>query len=118
MLEVSIRTQDAATVVSPAGDIDRDSAAEFRQAMQAAAEQALTLLLVDMAAVSFLDSAGLAVLVGTHRHLGAGQRLAVCNVPDRMRRVLHDTAMAALMSIHAADEPWPWPQVPQPTARP
>ena len=118
MLEVTISTRDAATVVSPAGDIDSDAAAEFRQAMQEAAQQAMPLLLVDMAAVSFLDSAGLAVLFGTHRHLEAGQRLALCNVPDRMRRVLHGTATASLMGMHVAGEPWPWPDVARPAAQP
>ena len=112
MLQTTLHDYDGVTVVAPRGDIDAEVAFEFRQVMTQALERGAHLLLVDMADVRFLDSAGLAVLVGTHRHLAAGQRLALGNVPPRMQRVLHETAMNKLMDIHAAGDPWPWPEVP------
>jgi anti-anti-sigma factor len=113
VLTTTIRTYESATVVAPTGDIDREVSAEFRAVMQQAASRDRPLLVVDMAQVSYLDSAGLAVLVSTHRSLQVEQRLGLANVPRRMQRVLHDTAMGSLMQIHAAGEPWPWPDVPQ-----
>lgn len=113
MLDLRTTDHASATVVSVAGEVDRDVAGELRSALLAAAEHGRARLLVDMCAVEFLDSAGLAALVGVHRSLGVHQRLGLANVPVRMRRVLHDTAMTSLMDVHTAGEPWPWPQVPE-----
>jgi anti-anti-sigma factor len=100
-------------VVAAAGEIDPEAARSFRRALTEAAETGRPLILVDMANVAFLDSAGLAVLVGVRRQLPLEQELALCNVPSRMRRALDIAGTGRLMPIHAVGEPWAWPQVPE-----
>ena len=117
MLTARTSDYESATVVHVSGDIDRDVAAEFRRVLMEAAQRRRRELIVDMSAVSFLDSAGLAVLVGVRRSLEVDQRLALAAVPTRMQRVLHDTAMSTLMTVHGEGDPWPWSSIPEPSVR-
>ena len=71
-----------------------------------------------MAGVSYIDSAGLSVLVAGRRLLADGQRIALCNVPARMQRVLRITAFDQLLDVHSEGEAWPWAEVPPPDAPP
>jgi anti-sigma B factor antagonist len=106
-----VRTSDSEliTIVSVAGDIDQEAAPELRRVLVAGAEHGRRWLVVNMSAVTFLDSSGLAVLVRVARSLGSQRRLALANVPVRLQRVLRDTAMDTLMDVHCAGDPWPWP---------
>ena len=97
-----------AVVVHASGDLDAVSGSAFRRAVQEAASGGAPLIVVDMAQVGFLDSAGLAALFGVHRQLPPGQRLALANVPRRMQRVLQVTAVGTLLLVHEQGQPWPW----------
>jgi anti-anti-sigma factor len=103
-------------VISAVGDIDMEAASKFRRVLADAAESGSKLILVDMARVDFLDSAGLAVLVGARRQLPLTQELALCNVPPRMSRALEIAGTGRIMTIHLAGQQWPWPQVREPQA--
>jgi len=74
-------------------------------------------VVVDMANVRFLDSAGVGVLLQLHRRLPGGQRLALANVPLGMQRALQITGIHTLLQVHQQDPPWPWPDQPD-TATP
>ena len=105
-----------AVVVHASGDLDAVAGSGFRRAVQAAASGGAPLVVVDMAQVGFLDSAGLSALFGVHRQLPAGQRLALANVPRRMQRVLQITAVGTLLLVHEQGPPWPWPDlIPEPS---
>lgn len=97
------------TVVRASGDLDAASAARFRGVVEQATRDGASLVLVDMARVGFLDSAGMAALVGLHRQLPPGQRLALANVPARMQRVLRMSGVGTLFQVHEQGQPWPWP---------
>jgi anti-sigma B factor antagonist len=86
----------------------------MRSALTQAAEAGEPMLLVDMADVDFLDSAGLAVLVTTQRALRPGRCLALYNVPPRMQRMLTVAGMEQVIQIHNAGDAWPFPDVPAP----
>jgi anti-anti-sigma factor len=61
------------SVIAPRGEIDLASIAKLRQALAAAAAADGDVVL-DLSAVSFLDSSGLSVLVGFHRQMAALDR--------------------------------------------
>ena len=108
-----------AVVLHATGDLDAVAGSDFRRAVQEAANSGAPLVVVDMAKVAFLDSAGLSALFGVHRQLPAGQRLALANVPRRMQRVLHVTAADTLLLVHEQGQPWPWPGIiPEPPPTP
>ncbi len=97
-----------AVVVQAHGELDVASAPAFRAAVQRAVEVDRPLVVIDLAHVSFLDSAGLAVVFGAQRLLPVSQRMLLANVPDRMRRMLRLAAVDAVVDVHAPGEPEPW----------
>ena len=101
-------SHETAVVVEAHGELIVASAQDFRAALQRAVETGQPLVVVDLAHVSFLDSTGLAVVLGAQRRLPATQRLVLANVPDRMRRMLRLAAVDAVVDVHAPGEPQPW----------
>ncbi len=97
-----------AVVVEAHGELDVLSAPAFRTAMADAVGTGQPLVVVDLAHVQFVDSAGLAVVFGAQRTLPVGQRMVLANVPDRMRRMLRLAAVDAVVDVHAPGEPQPW----------
>jgi anti-anti-sigma factor len=74
-LRVTRRTVGTAVVVEVAGEIDLLTAGDVRAAIAAGMATAPETLVVDLAEVSFMDSAGLAMLA--HAHMTAGERVAL-----------------------------------------
>jgi anti-sigma B factor antagonist len=103
-----------AAVLRPCGEIDASTAPVLRRAVEAGAATGLPLLVIDLSGVTFLESAGLAVLIGAHRDMPPGQRVALAAVPPRMRRMLEVAAVDQIMSVHNGGDPWPWPNVAPP----
>jgi anti-sigma B factor antagonist len=114
MASLEVRHTDDVTIIKAAGDLDTTVAGVLRRCLVDAAEAGKPLLLVDMTDVVFLDSAGLSVLVGVDRTLRPARRLALCNVPARMQRMLDVAGIGLVLQIHNAGEPWPFPRVPAP----
>ena len=95
-------------VLEVRGELDVSSARAFRSALEAAVATGRELVVVDLAAVSLLDSAGLAVVFGVSRQLPVTQRLLLGNVPRRMMRVLRLAAVGAVVEVHTEGDPRPW----------
>lgn len=109
--EASSFTQETygrAVVVQAHGELDVVSAPAFRSALKDAVETGRPLVVVDLAHVQFLDSAGLAVVFGAQRSLPLSQRMTLANVPERMRRMLRLAAVDAVVDVHAPGDPQPW----------
>lgn len=104
----SVDVLDDVAVVHARGELDSASSGAFRTALQAASASGRPLVVVDLEHVSFLDSAGLAVVFAGHRHLAAGQRMALGHVPDRMLRTLRLAAVGSVVDVHPRGEPQPW----------
>jgi anti-sigma B factor antagonist len=63
MLEVAVRNQQAATIVSIKGDVDLYSSPEVRKVIIGLTEKKTPVILVDLSKVSYMDSSGIATLV-------------------------------------------------------
>lgn len=98
-------------MLRPVGDLDTVAAPGLRRDLQQLVDAGAPLVIVDMTAVDFLDSAGLSALVGVHRNLPPEQHIALANVPARMQRALRISAVGTLFVVHEQGEPWPWPDV-------
>ncbi len=82
-----------------AGELDMRTAGQLDRAVDASATPGARLRL-DLAAVSFCDSAGLSALVRADRALtAAGGRLLLVNPSARVRRVLDLTGLTEVLTI-------------------
>jgi anti-sigma B factor antagonist len=72
-----------ASVLSVEGELDLASAPNLKWALADVLGEGCTQLVLDLSLVTFIDSTALGVLVGAHRNLNDGVRLAIaCAHPD------------------------------------
>jgi anti-sigma B factor antagonist len=81
---VTERSLDERTsVLNVEGELDLAAAPSLKWALADLVQAGATQLVVDLSRVTFIDSTALGVLVGAHRSLSAGSRLAIaCRHPD------------------------------------
>lgn len=89
-------------IVSLPAEVDTTNATQVRRDLAAVLARGATLLVVDMTATTFCDSAGVTALVHAYKQAsarGAGIRLAVCT--PAVQRVLNLTGVGELITMHA-----------------
>jgi anti-anti-sigma factor len=87
-LTVGMRRSGDATVLRVVGELDLATAPELREAIDRV-RQSSELLVLDLAAVEFIDVSGLRVLVTACREAQReGRRLVLTNVSDPVRRIV------------------------------
>jgi anti-sigma B factor antagonist len=94
-------TCDGTTVrLSAAGEVDTSSAPVLRTHVEALLDRGVREVVLDLDEVSFLDSAGLAVLAGVHRAAGErGFRLRVLASGRAVIRPLQITGLWDLLGV-------------------
>ena len=98
---VSTRTEGPFTVVEVSGEVDVYTAAKLRAALDEEIAAGRNRLVVDLDAVTFLDSTGLGVLVGRLKVVRnhSGWLRLVCT-QDRVLRVFRITGLDTVIGIH------------------
>jgi anti-sigma B factor antagonist len=92
---------DETQLVAIHGDVDLKTARLFRGALDEAAQDGKPRLIVDMSEVPFMDSSGLAALIGAQKALReATQLIVVC--PDNLRRIFEVTRLDSIVSLVAS----------------
>ena len=98
-LSAELETSDRASVVRLIGELDADDAPAVRALL---AEQVLRgpgSLVVDLSALTFIDSAGLAALVAAHKGTrSAGTRLLLAAPTPAVVKVLAITGLNAVLT--------------------
>jgi anti-anti-sigma factor len=89
---------DETQLVSVHGDIDLKSAREFREALDEAAQDGKARLIVDMSEVPFMDSSGLAALIGAHKAIRGHTNMVVVS-PENLRRIFEVTRLDSVFPI-------------------
>ncbi|HTO01183.1 MAG TPA: STAS domain-containing protein [Microthrixaceae bacterium] len=82
--------------VTVCGELDFDSAARFRAAMDAATSLEHLDLILDMSQVSFMDSSGLRELASMR---SAGFNITILNASDCVRTLLRVTRMDEVFAV-------------------
>lgn len=92
------RRADAAgqPVISLAGDLDISSVDGLRSAVEQAAAERPESITFDVARLRFMDSAGIAVLLGAAREIGSVRLL---NPTRPVRRVVELTGLATVLEV-------------------
>ncbi|QKE83625.1 STAS domain-containing protein [Arthrobacter sp. NEB 688] len=104
-MELSLTTshQDDVSVVTVEGEVDVYTASQLRQTLDQEIADGHTRLVVDLDAVTFLDSTGLGVLVGRLKTVrnNSGWLRIVCT-SDRILRVFRITGLDKVFGIHGS----------------
>jgi anti-sigma B factor antagonist len=89
---------DETQLVQIYGDVDLKTARSFRAALDEAAQDGKRRLIVDMSEVPFMDSSGLAALIGAQKAFKDHTRLVVV-CPDNLRRIFEVTRLDSIVSV-------------------
>jgi anti-sigma B factor antagonist len=97
-----VRTQGDTTIVALSGDVDLDSSPQVRSVLLESV-RAKHGVLVEMSAVSYIDSSGVASLVEAYQSARRGSTtFALVAVSDAAMRVLELARLDQVFSIHAS----------------
>ena len=81
--------------------MDLKTARDFRDAIEEAAQEAKSRLIVDMSEVPFMDSSGLAALIGAQKMLrGSTHMVVVC--PENLQRIFEVTRLDAVLTLRGS----------------
>jgi len=102
LLSITSRPEGRAWVVVPVGDIDAGTAPLLRSSLLDLFADGASDVVVDLAAVGFLDSTGLGVLLGAKRrarHVRGDVTLAAAS--DSILKTLRITGLHTVFTVHA-----------------
>lgn len=104
-LTLETREVDGRTVISVGGEIDVYTAPKLRDTVTELVGAGAYDLVIDLAAVEFLDSTGLGVLVGGLKKVRAndGSLSLVCD-QERLLKIFRITGLAKVFDIHPDQE--------------
>jgi anti-anti-sigma factor len=91
-------------VVAVQGDLDLASAPYLKRALVELTGKGYSRYVLDLSRLTHMDSMGLGVLVGFHKRLDPGTRLALAGVPPKQRKLLELTGLDARFDCFATLE--------------
>ncbi len=101
-LSLDQRDVEGAAVIRPVGEVDVFTAPLLRERLVELVEGGARRVIVDLSEVSFLDSTGLAVLVGVWQRLRNHDGFfAVAAANERIERVLRTTRLDQSLKLHS-----------------
>ena len=98
-LTVAVHHRGDAVVVEAAGEVDILTAGHLQESLAAAAAARPPVLVIDLLAVTFLGSSGLAVLLETQQLAGDHTQLRVVATQPVVLRPLHVTGLTGLFVL-------------------
>lgn len=98
MLEIQVDLAHECTICRPVGELDAFTVSQFRQALAELASSSR--LVIDLAGVPFVDSAGLGALIGGIRRVRelGGDVAVACSRPT-LTRLLHTTGFDRIVAV-------------------
>jgi anti-anti-sigma factor len=92
---------DGITILTPAGEIDRDSSKDLREAADRAVRRGRRHLILDLTEVTFCDSSGLSLFIDLHRQAdSAGGWLRLAGARPQLRSMLRVTRLDQLLALY------------------
>jgi anti-sigma B factor antagonist len=96
----AVHEHDGAVVVELAGELDLYNANSVRETLLAQAERAPERLVVDLSAVTFIDSTGIGVLIEARARLANRQAFMLASPGLETRRALEISGLNRHFAVH------------------
>lgn len=101
-LSIATRTVGAVDIVSIGGEVDINTASQLSVSLLSLIAAGHTRLVLDLSDVSFIDSAGLGVLISAQRRLRAlDGSLDVVTARPLVQKMFHITALDRVFGVHS-----------------
>jgi anti-sigma B factor antagonist len=101
MLDLTVTTHAARTIVTVSGEIDLATQGQLRAVLNDLVVAGQVNLVLDLTGVSFLDSTGLGALIGTRRRVHAFHGSLTLVIPDEsVMKVFTITGLEKVFAIH------------------
>lgn len=100
-MRIQVRSADGGyQVCAVSGELDAYTAPDFRDALEAQLEQGHATIVVDMGGLSYLDSTGLGILVGTAKRCrqAGGDLAVVCN-RDNLLKIFNISGTQEILNV-------------------
>jgi len=91
---------DVLVITAEEPRIDAAVAIRFKDRMRELTEAAPARVILDLAAVEFVDSSGLGAIVAAMKQLGPGRRLELAALSPTVAKVFRLTRMDTIFAIH------------------
>lgn len=92
-------------LITLVGAVDAASAPEVKAALEPFTARTAVIVVIDMAELAFIDSAGLGTLIGAQRRLRElNSELRLTRVPSHVEKILHITALDQALPIHSVED--------------
>jgi anti-sigma B factor antagonist len=100
MMEVTTRTQGEVLIAAIAGSLDSMTSPEAQKAMEAIVAQGAKKVAVDCSALDYISSAGLRVLLGLAKQLGAkGGALRTFGLNQTVKEVFEISGFSTIFRV-------------------
>jgi anti-sigma B factor antagonist len=104
-MEIAEERIGTAVVLRPNGRLDGTSAPQFQTALLAEVEARPARLVLDLAGLEYVSSAGLrSILLAVKRGTALGCSLVVCRLPDHIREVFDLSGFGNVLPMHTTLE--------------
>ncbi|MBL1217537.1 MAG: anti-sigma factor antagonist [Planctomycetes bacterium] len=104
-LDVQVETQEQTIIVRPVGDIDLACSPTLRSELMRVQGERFVRIVVDLSAVPYMDSSGVATLVEAMQiALRNGTRLVLCGLQDRVRSIFEIARLDSVFTIAGSQE--------------
>jgi anti-anti-sigma factor len=100
MVQIEVTDQQQVTVLEAGGRIDSSNASTLGQALNSAIERKRTQLVLDLAKVDYMSSAGLRELVGALKRLQGSGDLRLAQPSERVLEVLEIAGLDTIFKIY------------------
>ena len=102
LMELSELDVQGYPVVAVSGELTHATAPDLRDLLRKHFKAAKTVLLLDMSAITFMDTSGLATLIEARNRADTqGGQVILCGLTERITEILTVTRVTQLFSIHA-----------------
>lgn len=101
-MNVSKAHKGTTLVVKPEGELDHHTAGILKQEIESElARGTIRDVVLDLSALTFMDSSGLGVLLGRYKHLARWQgRMLACGLQPPVEKVFRLSGLEQLIPVH------------------
>ena len=101
ILQINVEVEENTTIVVPSGDIDLSKSGELRAVLQQILIEAPSKIIVDLEAVSYMDSSGVATLIEAFQlSKRAENDFVLCCLSDGVKSIIELARLDQIFSIH------------------